>query len=60
MPAPQFDASIDDSERGRIRAERAAAADARLKAAGGGSKKVKKKPDADLKGPNSEPLMRWS
>ena len=53
--------NLDQSDRDRIRAERAAAAEKRLKDAGGDVKKKKKKKDTSpLRNPNAEPLMRWS
>lgn len=52
--------NVDDEERERLRRERAAAAEERIKAKGGDPNPKKKKVDTGLKGPNSEPLMRWS
>ncbi|GMH64581.1 hypothetical protein TL16_g09679 [Triparma laevis f. inornata] len=61
LPDPIVNPNLAQSDRDRIRAERAAAAEQRLKNAGGEVKKKKKKKDTgDLRGPNSEPLMRWS
>jgi hypothetical protein len=63
IPQPTYDPNVSDADRDRIRAERAAAAEARLKAMGGGDKKKKKAKKSDsssLRGPNTEPLMRWS
>ena len=52
--------NISDEERDRARLERLAAAEERIKAKGGDPNPKKKKEVAKgLKGPNSEPLMRW-
>ena len=45
--------------RAKIRADRAAAAEARLKKAGGPPKKPKKT-DTPLRGPNTQNTMRWT
>lgn len=55
-----YDSNLTDEERAKIRADRAAAAEARLKKQGGLPKKPKKKSDAPLTGPNSQPVMRWT
>mmetsp|Transcript_28060 Transcript_28060/g.42997 ORF Transcript_28060/g.42997 Transcript_28060/m.42997 type:complete len:138 (+) Transcript_28060:84-497(+) len=66
IPEPVYDHNLSSSDRNRIRAERAAAAEARLKKqGGGGNKKLPKKPkssssDAPLTGPHSKPLMTWT
>ena len=60
LPAPAVDPNVSSADRDRIRAERAAAAEARLKATGVDPKKKKKKTNDPIRGPNSEPLMRWS
>jgi hypothetical protein len=61
VPKPVVDANLTDEERERIRNDRAAAAEARLKKMGGATK-PKKKPssDAPLRGPNSKPTMTWT
>jgi hypothetical protein len=58
-PPVIHDASLTDEERERMRADRAAAAEARLKKQGGLPKKKDTTPKP-LVGPNSEPLMRWN
>ncbi len=61
VPKPITDPNLSQADRDRIRAERAAAAEARIKAQGGQvGKKKPKKDNVPLRGPNSEPLMRWS
>mmetsp|Transcript_25308 Transcript_25308/g.51619 ORF Transcript_25308/g.51619 Transcript_25308/m.51619 type:complete len:112 (-) Transcript_25308:139-474(-) len=65
VPKPMFDSNLGDDDRARIRAERAAAADARFKKQGGTTKQKKKKSSASkenkpLVGPNSQPTMRWT
>lgn len=61
MPEPAYDPSLTDGERATIRADRAAAAEARLQKQAGIGKKKKPNPDAQpMRGPNSEPLMRWT
>jgi hypothetical protein len=61
VPPPALDPSLTEDERAQIRADRAAAAEARLKKMGGTTKKKKKvNPDAPLVGPNSQPAMRWN
>lgn len=59
-PQPVFDEHLTDDERAKIRADRAAAAEARLKKQGGGPKKKKSSIDAPLSGPNSQPTLRWT
>jgi hypothetical protein len=51
---------LTSAEREQQRAERVAAAEARLKKQGGKPKKKKENKDAPLTGPNSKPLMTWS
>ena len=62
IPDPVVDPNLSQTDRDRIRMERAQAAEKRLKAMGGDKKKKKKATAKDntLRGPNSEPLMRWS
>jgi hypothetical protein len=61
VPQPVVDANLTDEERERIRNDRAAAAEARLKKMGGTTKPKKKPPsDAPLRGPNSKPTMTWT
>ena len=67
LPDPIVDPKLSQTDRDKIRMERAQAAEKRLKSMGGDTgtgknkNKNKKKPkDNTLKGPNSEPLMRWS
>jgi hypothetical protein len=60
-PPPALDPSLSEDERAQIRADRAAAAEARLKKMGGTTKKKKKvNSDAPLVGPNSQSAMRWT
>ena len=60
-PQPINDANLTEEERAKIRADRAAAAEARLQKQGGAVGK-KKKPgnNTPLTGPNSQPAMRWT
>lgn len=62
IPEPVYDKNLNDEEREKIRAERAAAAEARLKKMGGGATKrpPNKSSDEPLRGPNSKPLMTWT
>jgi len=61
LPEPIVDPNLDDAARAQIRAERAAAAEARLKRLTGNGKKKLPNPDAQpLRGPNNQPLMTWS
>jgi len=63
IPPVQYDPNLTEDDRERIRAERAAAAEARLKKQTGGVTAKQKKSTTEtqpLKGPNSEPLMRWT
>ena len=61
LPAPVYDKNLSEEERAKVRADRAAAAEARLKKQVGKTKKKKKEgaSNAPLTGPNTEPLMRW-
>lgn len=61
IPEPVHDKNLTDEERAKIRADRAAAAEARLKQQGGEAPKKKKvSSDAPLRGPNSRPTMTWT
>lgn len=62
MPQPIIDTNLTDADRERIRADRAAAAEARLKKQGLPKpiKKEKIDPNAPLRGPNSKPTMTWN
>jgi hypothetical protein len=60
IPQPVVDNNLTDDERTKIRADRAAAAEARLKKQGGLPKKKKAPSTTPLTGPNSKPLMRWN
>lgn len=62
LPSPAVDPALADDDRARIRAERAAAAEARLKKQGSGTTKKKKATTENkpLVGPNSQPAMRWT
>jgi hypothetical protein len=60
LPEPNYDPKLTDDEREKTRADRARAAEARLKMNGG---KPKRKPSVNSKplvGPNSKPLMQWT
>lgn len=60
-PAAAMDPNLTPEERAQIRAERAKAAEARLKKLGVPSPAKKKTPsDAPLVGPNSKPAMTWT
>jgi hypothetical protein len=59
-PQPVVDKNLTDDERAKIRADRAAAAEARLKKQGGPPMKKKPTSSTPLTGPNSQPLMRWN
>lgn len=59
-PEPVYDKNLTDAEREKIRADRAAAAEARLKKQGAGAKKKPAKSSAPLTGPNTQPAMRWT
>ena len=64
LPPPMVDETLTDADREKIRADRAAAAEARLKKQGLPVNKPKKVPPVDpnapLRGPNSKPTMTWS
>jgi len=61
IPEPVLDKNLTEEERAKIRADRAAAAEARLKKQGGAPPKKKKtSSDAPLRGPNSKPTMTWT
>ena len=67
IPRPRVDPTLTDSDRIRQRDERLAAVEQRMEQNNNNpqsnkQKKKKKKQDtgAPLKGPNSEPLMRWN
>ena len=58
-----IDANLTEEERATIRADRAAAAEARLQKQGGGATSKKEKKTANstpLIGPYSQPAMRWT
>ena len=58
---PVVEDNLTEEEREQKRAERAAAAEARLKKQGTyPTKKKKKQNDGPLVGPNSKPLMTWT
>mmetsp|Transcript_2950 Transcript_2950/g.3958 ORF Transcript_2950/g.3958 Transcript_2950/m.3958 type:complete len:124 (-) Transcript_2950:1127-1498(-) len=61
-PAPVVvDSNMTEEERAKVRADRAAAAEARLKKQGGVVKQKKKPSNNEpLRGPNSQPTMRWT
>lgn len=60
LPKPKVDKSLTDEDRERIRRERAAAAEARLKKNNptSGKSKDRYKTD-DLRGPNTKYAMTW-
>ena len=62
LPPARHDPTLTDLAREQQRQERIAAAEARIKKAGGNPtpKKKKENKDAPLVGPNSEPTMRWT
>jgi hypothetical protein len=63
IPKPMIDETLTDADREKIRADRAAAAEARLKKQGLPIKPKKAPPvdpNAPLRGPNSKPTMTWS
>jgi hypothetical protein len=61
LPQPILDSNLTDADREKIRADRAAAAEARLKKqALPKSKKKATANDAPLRGPNSTPTMTWT
>mmetsp|Transcript_35246 Transcript_35246/g.85295 ORF Transcript_35246/g.85295 Transcript_35246/m.85295 type:complete len:129 (+) Transcript_35246:148-534(+) len=63
VPEPRVDPSLSDSARDRQREERLKAAEERQNKLGGGTQTKKKKKDTTdepLRGPNSQPTMRWT
>ena len=61
LPQPAYDPNLSDEAREKMRADRAAAAESRLKKMGAtGGKKKGKKTNIPLRGPNTEPTMRWT
>ena len=60
LPPPQHDPNLSDSMREQQRRDRLAAAEARMKKHQTGKTKSKNASGAPLRGPNSEPLMRWN
>ena len=62
VPAPVVNPNLTNEEREKIRAARAAAAEARLKKQNPAGKKktTTNTSAAPLNGPNSQPLMRWN
>lgn len=61
IPEPAYNPNLTDEQRAKIRLDRAAAAEARLKKQTGGKKPKKTSaPPPPLRGPNSQPLMRWN
>ena len=63
IPKPIIDENLTDTDREKIRADRAAAAEARLKKQGLPIKPKKTPPvdpNAPLRGPNSKSTMTWS
>lgn len=60
IPDPVYNPDLNDEQRAKIRADRAAAAEARLKKQTGGTKPKKTSNAAPLVGPNSQPTMRWT
>lgn len=60
VPAPAIDENMTPEERKQIRAERAAAAEARIKKQGGNPKPKKKDTSGQpLRGPNTQNTMTW-
>ena len=61
VPKPVVNPKLTDGQRSQQREERLAAAEARLKKQGGPPKKKKAtNSDEPLRGPNTQPLMRWT
>jgi hypothetical protein len=64
LPEPAYDPNLTPDEREKIRLERAAAAEARIKKMGYATtpttKPKSKHPNEPLRGPNSKPLMTWT
>ena len=60
-PAPILNENMTPEERKQLRAERAAAAEARIKAQGGNPKAKKKDTSGQpLRGPNTQNTMTWT
>ena len=60
-PAPTIDKNMTEEEREKIRAERVAAAEARIKRQGGNPKPKKKDTSGQpLRGPNTQNTMTWT
>jgi hypothetical protein len=56
-----YNPNLSDEARDKMRADRAAAAEARVNKMGTtGNKKKNKKTNMPLRGPNTEPTMRWT
>lgn len=60
LPKPRKDPKLTATERDALREERLAAAEARQKKNQGTKPKKKATDTKPLKGPNSQPLMRWT
>ena len=60
IPAPLHDPNLSDDLRTKRREDRLAAAEARMSKQSSPPKKNKTDNNAPLRGPNSEPLMRWN
>ena len=60
LPAKRVDPSLTNSVRDRQREARLAAAEKRQKASGVSTKKKKTTQNQPLRGPNTEPLLRWN
>ena len=64
VPPPMVDETLSDADREKIRADRAAAAEARMKKQGLPIQPKKSKvvvdSNAPLRGPNTKPTMTWS
>lgn len=58
--SPNIDPNLDDSTREKMRADRAAAAEARAKKLQGGTTKKKTYENNQLRGPNSRNTMQWT
>ena len=59
-PPKQLDPNLDDETREKMRADRAAAAEARVKKQQGGTTSKKKYENNDLRGPNSRNTLQWT
>mmetsp|Transcript_8257 Transcript_8257/g.12050 ORF Transcript_8257/g.12050 Transcript_8257/m.12050 type:complete len:120 (-) Transcript_8257:1012-1371(-) len=60
LPAPAHDPTLTASDRDQQRANRLAAAEARLKKQGGKPKKKASNSGEPLRGPNSQNFMSWN